>query len=271
MITKGGVASIVPLKLLKQIHPITYNFKRGMHLGHFIIHLTDGDIVIRNNGSGMPYLDLQELEAEVTLCLIQTMIKTIQGNFEGFTQQEIDAIYEAREAQGMLGHPTNREFLGMVCINMITGLAFTLTAVKNANTIFGPGLTGVRGQTVQNAPKPMHIKYLQILASVFDRHRIVTLAVDCMFINGVPFLVSVSRGLNLKPAEYTPTRMAKNLASGIQNIMALYKKGSFQVGTVLMDNEFKCLTNLIPIIVINTTAANEHVPEIEHRIRLIKV
>ncbi len=37
-----------------------------------------------------------------------------------------------------------------------------------------------------------------------------------------------------------------------------------------MDNEFKCLTNLVPIIVINTTAANEHVPEIKWCIRLIK-
>jgi hypothetical protein len=37
-----------------------------------------------------------------------------------------------------------------------------------------------------------------------------------------------------------------------------------------MDNEFEKLTNLIPIIQFNTTAAKEHVPEIERRIRLIK-
>jgi len=37
-----------------------------------------------------------------------------------------------------------------------------------------------------------------------------------------------------------------------------------------MDNEFEKLTNLVLIIQINTTAAKEHVPEIERRIRLIK-
>ncbi len=42
------------------------------------------------------------------------------------------------------------------------------------------------------------------------------------------------------------------------------------MGTVLMDNELESLKNLVPIIVVNTTAAKEHVPEIEHRIRLIK-
>ncbi len=37
-----------------------------------------------------------------------------------------------------------------------------------------------------------------------------------------------------------------------------------------MDNEFESLQNLVPILVINTTAAKEHVPKIKQRIRLIK-
>ena len=42
------------------------------------------------------------------------------------------------------------------------------------------------------------------------------------------------------------------------------------VGIILMDNEFEKLQPLVPGININTTAAKEHVPEIEHRIRVIK-
>ncbi len=91
-----------------------------------------------------------------------------------------------------------------------------------------------------------------------------------MFVNGVPFLVSASRGLNLIATEHTPSRTAKNLAVGITRIMALYARGGFQVGTVLMDNKFKSLQNLVLILVINTTVAKEHVLEIEERIRLIK-
>ncbi len=47
-------------------------------------------------------------------------------------------------------------------------------------------------------------------------------------------------------------------------MMDLYARRGFQVGTVLMDNEFKKLRNLVP------TAAKEHVPEVERKIRLIK-
>jgi hypothetical protein len=59
-----------------------------------------------------------------------------------------------------------------------------------------------------------------------------------MFVNGEPFLVSVDRGINLVTAEHMPTRTAKQLAAGIVCAMDLYSRGGFQVGMVLMDNEF---------------------------------
>ena len=37
-----------------------------------------------------------------------------------------------------------------------------------------------------------------------------------------------------------------------------------------MDNKFKKLQNFVPILRVNTTAAKEHMPEVEHKIRLIK-
>jgi len=67
-----------------------------------------------------------------------------------------------------------------------------------------------------------------------------------------------------------PSQIAKTLAAGITRMMDLYACGGFQVGMVLMDNEFEKLQNLVPILVFNTTAAKETVPEVERKIRLIK-
>ena len=103
-----------------------------------------------------------------------------------------------------------------------------------------------------------------------ERHQQVTLTVDVMFVNGVSFLVSVARGLNIVSAVFMPYRKAKQPAASITRMIDLCACGGFQVGTVLMDNEFKKLQNLMPILVVNTTAAKEHVPEVERKIRLIK-
>ncbi len=116
----------------------------------------------------------------------------------------------------------------------------------------------------------MITNHVKIPREILDQHQWVTTAVNVMFDNGVPFLVSISRGINLVSAEHTPSRTTKQLASGIRCIMDLYPCGGFQVGTVLMDNKFEKLRVMIPILVVNTTVAKEHAPEVERHICLIK-
>ncbi len=138
---KGSVATIMPLKVLEWIFPILYQSHKGMNPGHFVIHSDQGDIVVKNNGVGMPYLDVRELKAEVALCFV----KTVRGNMEGYTAHKIEDVRAAQAAQVMLGHPTDQDFLGMVRANLIDNCPVTKSAVINANQIFGPDLSGVRG------------------------------------------------------------------------------------------------------------------------------
>ncbi len=166
----------------------------------------------------MPYLDLKEFKAKAVLSLVQT----VRGNMEGFTKHELEEARRACKAQGMLGHPTDRNFLGMVRSGMISNCPVTSTAVQNAHRIFGPDLAGIRGRTVQRPPDSVNTNYVQIPRVILERHQLVTLAVDVMFVNGGPFLVSVARGLNLVTTEFTPSRRAKQLAVGITRMMDLY-------------------------------------------------
>jgi hypothetical protein len=141
-LNKCGVVSIVPLKVLEKIWPISYhsNSKRGMSPGHFFIHTNKRYIIVKNKSRGMPFRNLKEVEAEVALCLIQDQdtIETVQNNMEGFTKHEVEEAKAACEAQGMLGHPTNCKFLGMVHPNMISNCSITKNAIKNASLIFEP-------------------------------------------------------------------------------------------------------------------------------------
>jgi hypothetical protein len=221
----------------------------------------------------MPYLDLHKLEAEVVLSFVKMamlFVQTVRGNMEGYTQQKVEETCSACEAQVVLGHLTNRNFLGMVRSGMITNCPVSPDAVINSNSIFGPNLAGVRGRMVRRPPESVTTNHIQIPRALLEWHQRVTWAVDAMFVNGVPFLVIVSRGLNLVTAEYTPSCTAKQLAAGIRRVMDLYSHGGFQVGTVLMNNEFKKHNSLVPILVVNTTAAKKHVLEVKQCIRLIE-
>ena len=92
----------------------------------------------------------------------------------------------------------------------------------NANRIFGSDLAGLRGRTVIETPAPVTTNYVQIPREILERHRLVVLAVDVMFVNSVPFLVSVARGLNFITVEYTKTHTAKALPGCVQHIMDMY-------------------------------------------------
>ena len=122
----------------------------------------------------------------------------------------------------MLGHPTDHDFLGMVRGGMISNCPVTTNAVKNAHQIFGPDLARIRGRMVRRPPESVTTDYVQIPQAILERHQLVTLAVDIMFVNGVPFLVSVVICLNLVTAEFTPSQTAKKLALDITWMIVLY-------------------------------------------------
>jgi len=90
--------------------------------------------VLKNNSKVMPYLDLSEFEAEAVLSFAPeadlSFVQTVRGNMERFTKREVEEARKAREARAMLGHPTDRDFLGMVHGGMISNCPVTANAVK---------------------------------------------------------------------------------------------------------------------------------------------
>ena len=56
------------------------------------------------------------------------------------------------------------------------------------------------------------------------------------------------------------------LSSSLKMVFRPYYQGSFVVKTLLMDMEFECLKDEFEGIAVNTTAAREHVGEIERMI-----
>ena len=109
-VNEGEIANIVPLEMISKIWRITYDSAGRMNAGHFVIHTDQGNIVVRKNSKGMPFIDLDGVEGEVALDFVQT----IRWNYDGFTRREVKEARGARKAQGMMGHPTDRDFLGMV-------------------------------------------------------------------------------------------------------------------------------------------------------------
>jgi hypothetical protein len=91
----------------------------------------------------------------------------------------------------------------------VTNIPVLHTDITNARNIFGRNLAAVRGKTVRSTPERVNTELLAIPDDYHRLHRFVTLAVDVMFVNGLAFLVTISRDIRLRTAEYLPTWTAK--------------------------------------------------------------
>jgi len=93
-----------------------------------------------------------------------------------------------------------------------------------------------------------------------------------MFVNTVPFLVTISRNLKFGTIEVLPNRKITSILKGIKKVKDIYAKRGFRVTLGMMDNEFEHLrANFVNLgLELNVVANDEHVPEVERYIRTIK-
>ena len=107
-----------------------------------------------------------------------------------------------------------------------------------------------------------------------------------MFINGITFLLTVSRHINFVTAQYITSKKYGGYIKPIEMVCNMYAERGFVVTAILTDPEFKHLENSLnksggcigysaangntfqPSI--NVIAENEHVDGAERKIRTVK-
>ena len=65
-----------------------------------------------------------------------------------------------------------------------------------------------------------------------------TVAADVIFVNRIPFAVSVLREVNFTTVEYVRRRLNTVLANSIGKIFHFYKNNRYTINIFLMDREF---------------------------------
>ena len=76
----------------------------------------------------------------------------------------------------------------------------------------------------------------------------VTITTDVMFLSGIPFLVTFSRKIKFRTAEFIPKQTAILLAKSLNKVMLLYARGEYIVKPVLMDKYFDAVKEHLPFM-----------------------
>ena len=268
-----GIANVISLKSLEEKYHVTYDSTKFG--GSFLVHTESGIVTFKRcPETSFPYIDLDDMsQGDQGAMLVQTVRK----NYEGFTRREVERAREVRELQSRLGQLSETELKTLlkekdkVSNALLKNIDLTTDDLENSNQIFGPAVARLKGTSVRTKPIRAEPEYVRVPREIVEMNKFVTLVADVMFVCGLPFLISMSRRIRFVTIQFMPNRTAGELCNGLKDILKLYKRAGFTVQAALMDNEFEPLTKLLlRYLEVNTTAKNEHVGEIERKIRHVK-
>jgi hypothetical protein len=255
-----AIANIIGMSRASCRYRIIYDNTNG---NFFRLIMPNREILFQLSPSGLYYHDAADRMENVIL------VNTVAKNREGFTNKEFQGARAARRASQLLGFPSDRDFGNMVRANMIVNCPVTHHDVSNAKKIFGPDTRSLKGKSGRRKTQPVVGNYVAIPREIFAMLKAVEVAIDIMFVNKLPFLVSISKRLKFTTIEYIPDRTGPSLCRSIAKIKLCYKRRNIFVRTLYADPEFAFLEDQLDTH-LNTTAAREHVPEVERQIQVIK-
>ena len=148
----------------------------------------------------------------------------------------------------------------------------TVDDYRRALNIYGVDLGEVKGKIVRH--KPVHVRtdiIISVPNGILTNHSSVTLRMDIFFVDQLICMGIISRKLLFTTVAQTEDRAYRTIMEVIIKIIRLYKIIGFVVEFLLTDDEFSgsAVALLKEGVLLNGTAENEHVPEIERLIRTV--
>jgi hypothetical protein len=204
----NGIANILSLARVKDEHQVTFDSAGD---NKFVVHKTDGMTrSFLESRHGLYFMN--------TATTSTTLVNTVDKNKTRYTDRDYSQALLARKLQNIIGRPSVRSYLNVVANNLLPNCPVTRDDILAAEDIFGPNLGSLKGKTTRTTPEHVRAQQADIPINIMTRYKAVTLAVDVMYVNRIPFLMTVSRHINsalpkcLTPNPTLPYWMPSNMS-----------------------------------------------------------
>jgi len=145
------------------------------------------------------------------------LVSTVHENIQRYSKREVAAAALAKETMANLGYPSTKTFIDMIKAGSISDIPVTVQDVWRAEHIWGPDVNSLKGKTVLKKNAAIDIEYV---ATPVDQN--ITLFADIMFVQGEPYLITVSKELGLTIANSLKSRSTAAVKEALGKQLSSY-------------------------------------------------
>ena len=195
-----GIANILSQSKVKEKCRVT--FDSGIN-NQFIVHCPDGtQQVFQQSSRGLYFLDTSLTPQPVNGTRGTVLVTTVADNSNNFSNADYSQAVLARKIQKIIGRPTTRAFINFIKNNLLPNCPVNRRDVLRAEQIFGPDIGSLKGKTVRRQPPQVEVTEVTLPPTIHQHYQEVTLGCDILFVNKVPFLMSISQHLRFSTAQH---------------------------------------------------------------------
>ena len=256
----GGVANIMSLHIMKRYYDVKYDSATN-----------DAFVVTTPKGQVMHFSPTHRgLYACTGNSNAWAFVNTVSAVKTKLSKRALKDAALARRVQNIIMYPGEQAYAKIVDHNLLPNCPVTRADIVTAAKLYGPNINALKGKTVKRSAMSVKGQIADVPPEILTEHQSVTLEIDIMFVNKMPFLITTSRKLRFGTVEHIANRQHPTIAHGITKVVNTYQRRGFRVTHILADPEFEPIKTALPAISFNLCAQDEHIPGIERYIRTVK-
>ena len=138
----------------------------------------------------------------------------------------------------MVRRLSDDDHTAIIKTNTIENCPVKPEGIKIAKKIFSPELGTLEGKITITKSIPVHPDIFSIPRSIIRANWYVVICVDVMYINIIPFFVTLLRVIKFQTSQDIPYRTKNTYITCIKLIILVYRSAGFVVRMFLMDGGF---------------------------------
>ena len=203
---------------------------------------------------------------------LSVLLNTVEENKTKLSAKELEGATKAREFMRRTGFLNENEAIRAIRNGSILDVPITIQDIINKVKVWGKELANIKGKTTERRAKEIKDVPLPLDTTI---NRIQHLGADIMWVDGLPFLLTVAEQLKLSMVRnLNKDKSAANITKAILDINSIYRSRGFVIGSIESDREGGVMASKARLamagINLNEAGAGKHVPLPERYIQTFK-